>query len=178
MRRSALLSGALVMVLFVSGPAGMLRAGAEDATAMPKGGLQDPFLENLSGKWDLTRRIRGREERNAVDAEWVLAHQFLRVRMIDVARPPAYEALVMIGYDDGSKRYVAQWCDTWGGKFSAIGYGKRSGDSIELRFEFSDGPFYNTFTWHPETRGWTCRLENVDQKGERVLFAEDSLRRP
>jgi hypothetical protein len=163
--------------VFLGGFGRPLRAGA-DGAERPKEGLRDPFLENLSGKWDLTRKIRGREERNAVDAEWVLGHQFLRLHMIDAARPPVYEALVMIGYDDGAQRYVAQWCDTWGGKFSAIGYGKRSGNSIEFRFEFSDGPFYNTFTWHPDTVGWTCRLENVDKEGNRVLFAEDSLRRP
>jgi len=176
MRRSTL-AIAVVLGVFLGALARTPRARAEGAERS-KEGLRDPFLENLSGKWDLTRRIRGREERNAVDAEWVLDHQFLRLHMIDAARPPAYEALVMIGYDDGSQRYVAQWCDTWGGKFSAIGYGKRSGNSIELRFEFSDGPFYNTFTWHPETRGWICRLENVDKDGKRVLFAEDSLRRP
>jgi hypothetical protein len=72
----------------------------------------------------------------------------------------------------------AHWCDSYGGKFSAIGYGKRSGNSIEFEFSFSDGPFYNTFTWHPDTAGWTCRLENAGKNGKRVLFAEDSLRRP
>jgi hypothetical protein len=176
MRRSTL-AIAVVLGVFLGGVGRPLRARA-DGAERPKEGLRDPFLQNLSGKWDLERRIRGREERNAVDAEWVLGHQFLRLHMIDAARPPAYEALVMIGYDDGAQRYVAQWCDTWGGKFSAIGYGKRSGNSIEFRFEFSDGPFYNTFTWHPEIRGWDCRLENVDKEGKRVLFAEDSLRRP
>jgi hypothetical protein len=176
MKRWSFAVGTFVLVLATL--AALPRHARGGAAAGPESGFRDPLLENLSGKWDLTRKIRGREERNAVDAEWVLDHQFLRVHMIDAARPPAYEALVMIGYDDGSERYVAHWCDTFGGKLSAIGYGKRSGNSIEFQFAFSDGPFYNTFTWHPENGGWTCRLENVGKDGRRVLFAQDALRRP
>jgi hypothetical protein len=53
--------------------------------------------------------------------------QFLQIHMKDVADPPAYEALVLIGYAHADKRYVAHWCDTYGGKFSAVGHGRRSG---------------------------------------------------
>jgi hypothetical protein len=98
--------------------------------------------------------------------------------MLDVARPPRYEALVLIGYDDDASRYVAHWCDTYGAKLTAIGFGKRSGNSVEFEFAFSDGPFYNTFTWHPESGEWSCLLENVGKDGKRVHFAEDTLRRP
>ena len=165
----------LVMLVFAALVLGAnLFAG--DASPSAGRGLEDPFLENLAGKWDLTREIRGGRERNTVDAEWILGHQFLQVHMIDAARPPRYEALMTIGFDPDAGRYVAQWCDTYGGKFSAIGYGRRNGASIEFRFEFSDGPFYNTFTWEPESRGWTCLLENV-RDGKRVFFAKDTLRR-
>jgi len=97
--------------------------------------------------------------------------------MKDVADPPEYEALVLIGYAYADKRYVAHWCDTYGGKFSALGYGKRSGDSIEFEFHYPDGPFYNTFTWDAKTKGWTFKMENQNKEGKRVLFAEDTLRR-
>ncbi len=107
---------------------------ANEAADGPKAIFRDPFIENLAGNWVLTRRIRGREVRNRVEAGWVLNHQFLQVHMADVARPPEYEALVMIGYDHGAGKYVAHWCDTFGGKFSALGHGKRSGNSIEFAF--------------------------------------------
>jgi hypothetical protein len=35
---------------------------------------------------------------NRVTATWVLNHQFLELRMRDVAQPPQYEAIVLIGY--------------------------------------------------------------------------------
>jgi hypothetical protein len=144
----------------------------------PPAGLHDPLLDDLAGRWNLEREIRGGHERNAVDAQWVLGHQFLQLHMVDVARPPRYEALMTIGFDPDAGRYVAHWCDTWGGRFSAIGQGKRDGNSIEFEFAFRDGPFFNTFTWDPASRQWTCLLENVGKDGKRAFFARDFLRRP
>jgi hypothetical protein len=151
---------------------------ADDPVDGPKGSFKDDLIENLIGDWKLTRKIRGREVENTVKAEWVLNHQFLQLHMKDVARPPSYEALVLIGYSYENKRYVAHWCDNFGGKYSAVGYGKRSGDSIEFEFQYPDGPFYNTFTWNAKAKSWTCRLENKGKSNDRTLFAEDTLRRP
>jgi hypothetical protein len=66
--------------------------------------------------------------------------------MKDTALPSRYEAIVLIGYIYESAEYVAHWTDTFGGKFSAIGKGRRIGNSIEFRFEYPNGPFFNTFT--------------------------------
>jgi hypothetical protein len=52
----------------------------------------------LAGTWKLTRKIRGTQAENTVEAQWVLNHQFLQIHMKDVANPPAYEVLVLIGY--------------------------------------------------------------------------------
>ena len=146
-------------------------ASAEERT------FQDPFIEQLAGDWTLTRQIRGKEVENTVRAEWALNHQFLQIHMKDVANPPAYEALVYIGYQHADQRYVVHWLDVFGGKFSAIGYGKRSGDSIEFAFQYDDGPFFNTFTWDTLAQGWTFKMESVDKDGKRRLFAVDTLRR-
>ena len=151
---------------------------ADDPPDGPKRVFKDDFIENLVGDWKLTRTVRGTEVKNAVKAEWVLNHQFLQVHMKDVANPPTYEALVLIGYSYADKQYVAHWCDTYGGKFSAKGFGKRTGDSIEFEFQYPDGPFYNTFKWDAKAKGWTCRMEAVGKDGKRALFAEDTLRRP
>src|SRR5215471_4604976 len=125
--------------------------------------LEDPFLENLVGKWKIERKIRGTLVANTLETEWVLQHRFLQLRMRDVANPPKYEALVLVGWDPTAERYVAHWCDTYGGGYSAIGYGKRDGNSLEFKFEYADGPFYNTFYWEPGERGWTMVLENTDK---------------
>lgn len=132
-------------------------AGAEESADGPRRIFRDPFIEQLAGDWQLKRQIRGREVENTVTAEWVLNHQFLQLHMKDVAVP--------------------HWIDVFGGKFSAIGYGKRSGDSIPFVFQYDDGPFHNTFKWDAAAQGWTFTMESVGKDGKRQLFAVDTLRR-
>jgi hypothetical protein len=141
----------------------------------PQGPLEDPFLENLVGKWKIERRIHGALLANSLEAKWVLQHRFLLLHMKDVANPPKYEALVLIGWDPTNERYVAHWTDTYGGGFSAMGYGTRDANSIEFKFEYPDGPFYNTFNWEPGSKGWTMNLENTGKDGKRVTFAQDRV---
>jgi len=145
--------------------------GAQDHT------FNDPFIQQLAGDWTLTRQIRGKEVENTVHAEWVLNHQFLQVHMKDSTQPPAYEALIYVGYQHAEQRYVVHWLDVYGGKGSAIGYGKRSGDSIEVAFQYEDGPFFNTLTWDTLGQGWTFKMESLNKDGKRQLFAIDTLRR-
>ncbi|HLO00023.1 MAG TPA: DUF1579 family protein [Pyrinomonadaceae bacterium] len=98
--------------------------------------------------------------------------------MKDVNARPIYEAMVFIGYDNASERYVAHWIDVFGGRFSeSLGYGTRAGNSIRFVFEYPDGPFLNTFTWNAETRTWTFLMQHKNAAGMWVRFAEDSLRR-
>ena len=153
-------------------------APGEEPPDDPKRIFRDEFIENLVGPWNLTREIRGKQVQNKLEAAWVLNHQFLKLEMKDAADPPTYEALVLIGYSHAGERYVIHWCDTYGGKFSSIGYGKRSGNSIEFVFTDPDGSFFNTFTWDPSAKGWTFLMENGGKDGKRVFFARDTLRRP
>src|SRR4029077_16001073 len=100
----------LVALLMVAAP-----ASAQEPVDGPKHPLHDPFIEQLAGDWALTRQIRGKEARNTLQPEWVLNHQFLQLHMKDIAQPPAYEALVYIGYQNADQRYVAHWLGVWGG---------------------------------------------------------------
>jgi hypothetical protein len=143
----------------------------------PKARFEDDLVSKLEGNWSLTRQIRGTKVGNRVSATWVLKHQFLQVHMLDLAEPPTYEAIILIGYIHATKQYVAHWTDTFGGKFSAMGLGTRSADSIEFRFEYPDGPFFNTFTWNADTKQWVFRMESQEQDGSRRLFAIDTLTR-
>jgi len=141
--------------------------------------FRDELLDKLVGTWKLTRKIRGQTVENSVQAEWVLNHQFLRVHMKDVAVPATYEAMVFIGYDNASERYVAHWLDVFGGRFSeTLGYGSRSGNSIKFVFEYPDGPFHNTFTWDEKTGAWNFLLQTKNKTGNWVVFAEDTLGHP
>jgi hypothetical protein len=109
-------------------------------------------------------------------------HQFLQVH--EKGAPdaktagPAYEATVMIGYDHTSERYVVHWMDIYGGRFSeTLGYGVRSGDQIEIVFEYPDGPFHTTFHWLPEKKQWQWLMKTKDNFGHWVEFANLALTR-
>jgi hypothetical protein len=156
-------------------------SAADQPKAPPEGAnriFQDDLLERLVGRWTITRKIRGTEVRNRATARWVLHHQFLELRLEDVAKPPAYEAIVLIGYSEPDQKYVVHWCDTYGGKFSSRGFGKRTGEAIAFEFPYEDGPFDNTFTWNRDSGSWTSLMEKAGEGGKRVLFAEDTYRRP
>jgi len=111
--------------------------------------------------------IRGKPAQHAVVAQWVLNHQFLQIHEIDTAgSKPGYEAIVMIGYDNASDRYVAHGTDIYGGRFSeTLGYGHRSGEEIEFVFEYPDGPFHTTFRGLPGMKSWQWQMQTKDQAG-------------
>lgn len=164
------LLGALLLVFSTS-----LHSQSSLQVDGPKGRFQDDLISKLEGTWNVARKIRGTEVKNTMQSTWVLNHQFLQIHMKDVATPPAYEAIVLIGYIHSSGNYVAYWCDTFGGKFSALGKGIRSGNSIEFRFDYPEGPFFNTFTLSADGKQWTMRGETQDPNGVRKLFAMDTL---
>ncbi|HEV2835962.1 MAG TPA: DUF1579 family protein [Pyrinomonadaceae bacterium] len=152
---------------------------AQETLDGPHRPFKDELLDNLVGEWKLSRKIRGRLVENTVTVDWVLNHQFLRIHMKDVATPANYEAIVFVGYDNTSERYVAHWIDVFGGRFSeTLGYGKREGNAIKFVFEYPDGPFHNTFTWNPSEKTWRFLGEQKNKEGKWTTFAEDTLRRP
>lgn len=151
----------------------------QESTAIdgPRGRFDDDLISNLEGRWKISRQIRGTTVENSANAAWVLNHQFLQLHMKDVASPPKYEAIVLIGYIYSDKQYVAHWTDNFGARFSAMAKGTRTGNSIEFRFEYLDGPFFNTFTWYPERKEWVLRMESQAPSGSRQPFATDTLSR-
>ena len=87
-----------------------------------------------------------------------------------------YQAQVYLGYDNLSERYVAHWLDVFGGRWSeTLGYGRRNGDSVELVFEYPDGPFHTTF--RKEGADWRIVMEQRDASGHCKPFAEQMLRK-
>ena len=110
----------------------------------------------------------------------MLNHQFLQIRETAIPQPgdanPPYEAMVMIGYDHTRERYVVHWMDNFGGRFSeTLGYGTRNGDQIDFVFEYSDGPFHNTFRWLPGERKWQWLLKSKDPFKGWIDFANLKL---
>jgi len=146
----------------------------------PKHIFDDPLLNNMLGSWTLSGNIANRPARHSVQAEWVLNHQFLRIHEKDDAPStnglPGYEALVMVGYDNMSERYVVHWLDIYGGRFSeTLGYGSRKGNDISLTFEYPDGPFHTTFRWKPDAKRWEWTMEAKNKEGNWTQFAAVTL---
>ena len=140
--------------------------------------FEDEVLNNLAGDWTLSRKMHGQNSLSTVHAEWVLNHQFLFIHMKEQSNPSQYEARVYIGYDIANKNYVVHWIDMFGGRISeTLGHGTREGNSIKLEFNYPDGLFHNTLTWHPESKGWTTLMEQKDASGKWSIFAEEVLRR-
>jgi hypothetical protein len=144
--------------------------------------FRDSLLDNMAGTWHLTGKIMGRSADHLVEAEWVLNHQFLRIHEKDPnpstdGRLP-YEAMILVGYDNTSERYVVHWNDVYGGRFSeTLGYGTRAGDEIRFVFEYPDGPFHTTFRWLQDSHTWTWQMQTRDKSGKWMDFAELTLAR-
>jgi len=151
--------------------------------ALAQDSLNDELLAKMTGSWKMDGTLLGKTGwTHSVDAEWVLHHQFLQIHEKDMAaaKPGAvpYEAIVMIGWDGPSERYVAHWIDIFGGRVSeTLGYGRRSGDRIEFVFEYPDGPFHTTFQWLPESGTWKWLMRTKDKNAPWTDFANMTLRR-
>ncbi|HJP86167.1 MAG TPA: hypothetical protein VJ852_09270 [Gemmatimonadaceae bacterium] len=141
--------------------------------------LQDSLLEQLVGHWQVNRVIRGASAGSTVDASWVLNHQFVQFHYLpDRASKQPYEAIVYIGYDNMSDRYVVHWLDIFGGRVSeTMGFGSRTPDGMRFVFEYPDGPFTNTFTFDPASRGWNLLLRQKNARGQWTTFATEQWRR-
>src|SRR5437868_14514230 len=99
--------------------------------------LNDALLDKLVGDWNVERKFgNGRIAKNAVHVEWVLQHQFVELHYRDVATPAAYEAIVLIGYDQPAKRYICHWTDNFGADNSADGIAPREEGAYQIEFKF------------------------------------------
>ena len=161
----------MVILLCVSAAASAQQDGRDTI-------LKDPLLDQLAGTWDAPGRVRTREVKSRVTAQWVLNHQFLELKLEDTATPSTYEAWIYIGYDFRSERYVVHWLDVTGGRWSeTLGYGSRNGDgAVRFTFEYGDGPFRNTLAWNAREKSWHWLIEDKDQAGRWRTWAEYDLR--
>ena len=157
----------------------VLLVAAAFAQAAPPPPLQDPFLDNFVGDWQIDRKIRNnRVVQTSVHCEWVLQHHFIEFHYGAGDAAPEYEAFVYVGFDDAAKNYVCHWMDVFGATYSALGYGKIDSNLVALEFRFvpRDGELINKFTFDPKTKTWTSLIRQVE-KGEWVTFAEEKWTR-
>ena len=94
-----------------------------------------------------------------VHAKWALRELFLEMRFSPVKAGeggnPEYEALYLIGYDKKTGEYVLHLFDTFGVTSKPVpGVGVRKENSVRFRFDYTVGPWFNTFIWDPSRKSW------------------------
>jgi hypothetical protein len=153
--------------------AGMLTAAAIAAPA------DEAYLDALRGPWTMTGTVMSQPVRYRAMGERVLKGSFLRLRMIDAARPPQYQAEVFLGYDVKAGDYVVHWLDEFGAAGArVVGTGHRDGERLVIDFPYADGAFHDTFTHDPTAGTWTLLLESREKDGRWSTFASYRLERP
>ena len=144
-----------------------------------------PSLDSLVGAWVLTGAIHGAPTTHDVTGSWLLNREYLQLHEVsrerDSTGAPAYEAIVLIGWDAQAGEYTCLWLDTTGGGGLvgwAIGRGRPAGDSIPFVWHYtaSDG-FHNTFVYSRAAGTWRWIMDN-DAGGKLTAFARLTLERP
>jgi len=143
---------------------------------------KDPLLDRLAGNWILQGVIAGHETTHDIESEWVLNHEYLRVhetsRERNAGGQPAYEAIVLIEWDQSLSEYRCMWLDSTGGgglSAQAIGHGRRNGDEIAFLFRGSDGStFHTTFAYARDAGTWQWLMDGED-RGKLQPFARVRL---
>ncbi len=151
---------------------------SQDTTKCKETVFNDNLLEKIIGNWNVNGNIGGDAVNYHFNAIWELNHQFVALTFADTATNPQYTAKVYIGYDCVSERYVMHWLDNFGGRFSeTLGYGIKSGNNIEFRFEYPDGSFINKFMYDVTKDSWQFHTTTKNNKGIWITFGDIYLKR-
>ena len=146
--------------------------------------FRDSLLDHMTGEWVLDGIIDSAKTTHDVSIAWVLGHQYLQLhessREKNLQGTPAYEAIVYIGWDKPSGRYVCLWLDvTGGGGLSphAFGYATKASDTLAFLFKSgSGGVFHTTMIHHPATADWQWVMDD-EQNGVPEPFARLTMKR-
>ena len=154
----------------------------EPATSViPKQVLKDDLLDSMVGHWRLNGKYEGQAVDHSVEVKWVLHHQFLEIHEKDLNPPKGdevpYDALVYVGYDPTSGRYIAHWLDVFGDGSETLGYGKRTGAAIEFDFEYPGQPWLTTFRWDEASKSWKWLMRTKTKQGQWQETADMTLTR-
>lgn len=119
----------------------------------------DDLLDHFVGRWEMTGTVHGRPSKQTFQVDWVLNHQFLRIRekseeSIAGTNLP-FEALLFIGYDKTGKRYVLHSMSVFGaGRPGEFVYGQRTGNELKFTESREGKVGHSRFIWQPESATW------------------------
>lgn len=119
------------------------------------------ILKKLDGEWIAKGHVMGDSVRYLITGKPILNNMFTEVHMIDMNRPPEYEALVFIGYDSTSENVFAHWLDVFGGAYSVPhGVGTIDSSRIEFSIPYSSSTFRDIFSFNETTGSWTLTIDS------------------
>jgi hypothetical protein len=166
-----------------------LSAGAQNQSPNPpRGDSQSPdpmkLLGHLAGSWVLQGTIAGKQTTHDVEARWILRHEYLEIhetsREKEASGEPAYEAIVLAGWDQNANQYACLWLDsTTGGALASKTTCRAtpSGDAIPFLFTLSPTESIHTvFTYHAVADTWQWTID-VEENGTTDRFADVELSR-
>ena len=156
------------------------------AAAQPHLGQRGTLLDRFAGQWVLTGTIAGQQTTHDVTAEWVLDQHYLRFHELaretdPVTGGPAYEAIVILGWDEPTEGLACLWLDSTGGgglTNGVIGYAVPDDETLAWVFAGGDdeGVIHNTWTYDRAADTWSWTID-IERGGEQSNFAEVELRR-
>lgn len=150
----------------------------------PQPAAPDKLLDHLAGKWVLEGAIAGKQTTHDIEATWLLNHEYLQIHEVsrekNPAGSPAYEAIVLAGWDAKTQEYDLLWLDTTsGGGLSGrgIGRGKQSDDAIPFLIVISPAEsLHTTFKYDAKSDTWQWLIDDVSN-GRSDHFADVKLTR-
>ena len=123
--------------------------------------------------------IAGGEFVHAIDAQWVLDHQYLQFHETTVAGETGYEAQLTIGWDEPSGRYVCLWLDSTGGgglSNGVLGWAEKSDNELAFDFAGDSWRFHTTFSCDKANDVWVWTMDS-ETEGQLEPFARMVMRR-
>ena len=98
--------------------------------------------------------------------------------IVDAARPPQYQARILISADRRAHDYVFHWLDQFGAAGArVVGIGTRDKTVLNATFPYAEGAFRNTWEYHPADRTWTLVIDGQRKDGTWYRFADYKMSR-
>ena len=122
--------------------------------------------------------VLGKPVRYRATGRWVLNGAWLELSMVDLGRPPQYEAQLYLGYDGKAHDYIGHWLDRFGAAGSrVVATGERHERTLVLNFPYAEGAFRDTLTLAADSASATLLIEAAKPDGSWSSFASYRMQR-
>lgn len=142
-----------------------------------------PLFDRLAGHWVLQGTIADQQTTHDVDAELVLNGEYIRMHEVSREKTAggvaAYEAIVLVGWDEKAGEYRCLWLDTTGAGGlvpDAIASATPEPDRLPFVFRIGGDVFRTTFIYDSAHDSWRWMMD-ADERGTLRPFARVTLTR-